>query len=119
MMRTMLVVFGLVLGLIVLAIVSNPELRAFLLLAESVGVEVVVLMFVTQARILKPWIAAALAMAWPRVAPLALQISRLVLALLLSVLPLETLRVAAVQCVVAWVVGIRCLVSRDALLLAG
>ena len=97
---------------IVLAIVSNPEVRASLLLTESIGVEVVVLMFVTHARIVKPWIAAVLAVAWNSAATIALQISRLVLGLLLSALSSESLRIAAGQWVIAGVIGTRCWVSR-------
>lgn len=86
-----------------LLVVANPEVRALLLLVDAIGIEVVALLLITQARIWLPMLSYGVAGAWQFARPLIWRFAALIVTVLSGALPREGLRlIVAHSALLGW-----------------
>ena len=96
--------------ILALLVVANPELRALLLLADAIGLEVLLFLCVTQIRAGLPWVPFALAVLGLAVRPVGRVAGQVMRAMAVLILPSQVMRGAAAQVVRLGLVSARAFV---------
>jgi hypothetical protein len=96
--------------ILALLVVANPELRALLLLADAIGLEVLLFLCFTQIRAGLPWVPFALDVLGLGVAPVGRVAGQLIRAMTVLILPSQVMRGAAAQVARLGLVSARALV---------
>lgn len=95
--------------LVLVAAIANPEVRAFLLLVDVIGVEVVALLVLAWAKSLLPFVSLYGRVTFQYVGAVCRPLFRALFAILLGALPREGVRLLAYHVVLHCLVGARSL----------